>query len=594
MATYRSPIRMWLWEPLSLNIAIMAHAAAPAAWAAPRTAARMAPSSIQAAGLRRPALPSAVGPLRRASMLLVVTLLSCFLSELGDSQRALDGSFVPDLLQPLYEWNINQHTSNHYLSRVRHATLTSTGAVVIQNGVMATNPGEFGRGEIGGIVRVQSMDSPKETCQQVCSAEGLCTSACTGLPGRAPLKDVLTARPTAERPAIAEIMVPLTSANFGHNRVHAFAHVSPLTCESVERQNATVNATYIEQVCTPPYDDMSGALSAVLAPLSSSHTVLRNVELRPLSQAGEWQEILGDFYLLPEELGSGANSITLFVRLGSPLATVGSVSLTDLTVTEIPFTNVALSKTVVSRQVTYNGIKSAASSNAAQDATGRTVTVGNAQLTNGVTVPDTEETWFFVDTSSPPVTIEFELDLAALSFACSVQVAWVENGHISDWSFLLSSTAGDADDFTAVVQVNTANAGSRILVGETDQHWFPCVGGARRAKLLLAKTDNRVFMLTEIAVHGYVETVYGMCQTRCRHGGRCIFAQDPVCECVQKWGWRGPDCNTDVNECSLQEGDAIAAALDIVPPYGGCGQGDVSTSLCNNQDGAFTCSCVSI
>ena len=104
-------------------------------------------------------------------------------------------------------------------------------------------------------------------------------------------------------------------------------------------------------------------------------------------------------------------------------------------------------------------------------------------------------------------------------------------------------------------------------------------------------TDNHVYMLTEIALHGaenvfseqfihinerslcqdrlgtigkklrekafwstgYVESVYGMCQTRCRHGGRCMFAQNPACECVQKWGWRGPDCNTDVNECSLEE-----------------------------------------
>ena len=138
----------------------------------------------------------------------------------------------------------------------------------------------------------------------------------------------------------------------------------------------------------------------------------------------------------------------------------------------------------------------------------QTISVENVQLTNGVTVPDTEETWFFVDTSSPPVTIEFELDLTTLSFVCSVQVAWVENGHISDWSFLLSSTDADADDFTAAVQVNTASAGSRIEVGSTDQHWFPCVGGARRAKLYLATTDNHVFMLTEIAVHGYVESTY--------------------------------------------------------------------------------------
>ena len=61
-----------------------------------------------------------------------------------------------------------------------------------------------------------------------------------------------------------------------------------------------------------------------------------------------------------------------------------------------------------------------------------------------------------------------------------------------------------------------------------------------------------------------------------------MFAQDPSCECVQKWGWRGPDCNTDVDECSLEEGDAIAAVLDIVPPYGGCGEGDMSSEYTSN------------
>ena len=39
--------------------------------------------------------------------------------------------------------------------------------------------------------------------------------------------------------------------------------------------------------------------------------------------------------------------------------------------------------------------------------------------------------WFFVDTSSPPVTIAFELDLQTPSFVCSVELAWVENGPVS-------------------------------------------------------------------------------------------------------------------------------------------------------------------
>jgi hypothetical protein len=306
-------------------------AAAPATWPSSDTAASAhhprcvtcnAPRSQPASRGGHKSAAASSSSSRRA---LLAAALAALATQPSCSQRALDGTFVPDLLQPLYEWNVNQHTSNHYLSSVRHDTLTSTGAVVIQNGVAAASDGVFGRELVSGLLRVRTLDSPKEPCQRVCTPEGVCSSVCEGLPGRAPLRDVLTAKPTAERPAIAEISVPLTSANFGHNRIHAFAHASALACVEVERRNATANATYMDQDCTPPYDDVSGVISAVLAPLSSSHSVLREVELRPLSVVGEWQEILGDFYLLPSELGSGAHAITLFVRLGSPLATVGSV-----------------------------------------------------------------------------------------------------------------------------------------------------------------------------------------------------------------------------------------------------------------------------
>ncbi len=570
-------------------------AGAPASWGTPALASR----SLRAVSVRRGLVGSGSGGAvcsRRGSLGGVVWMFAAVVALLlagprpGCSQRALDGSFVPDLLQPLYEWNVNQHAINHYTSSVRHSMLTSTGSVVIQNGVSAASAGAFGREPVAEVMRVRTLDSPKEPCQRVCSPDGSCTTPCAPLPGRAPLRDVLAAMPTAERPAIAEITLPLTAANFGHNRIHVFAHASGYTCVDVVRQNATGNATYVDQDCTPPYDDVSGMISAVLAPLSSSHSVLREVELRPLYRVDEWQEILGDFYLLPEELGSGQHAITLVVRLGSPLATVGSASLTDLTLTEIPFENVALGKQVVSRQ-TYMGTKSVVTSNAAQDSDGRVVTVANTQLTNGGTAPDTDETWFLVDTNSPPVTLEFEIDLDKASFVCSVQVSWVENGHISDWMFLVSKTSGDADDFEPVLHVNTASAGSRIAVGSATKHWFACVDGVRRAKLHLETTDNHVFMLTEIAVHGYVEAVYGMCQTRCRHGGRCLFARNPVCECVQKWGWRGPDCATDVDECDLEDGAQLAAALDVSTPYGGCGEGDSTISNCVNFDGTFQCQC---
>ena len=87
------------------------------------------------------------------------------------------------------------------------------------------------------------------------------------------------------------------------------------------------------------------------------------------------------------------------------------------------------------------------------------------------------------------------------------------------------------------------------------------------------------------------------------------------CTCVNKWGWRGFECNTDVNECALQQSaNAVAAAAvggdggggvgeEALPPiteeeaaadlvisqmglstlgHGGCGEGVVSTANCIN------------
>ena len=197
------------------------------------------------------------------------------------AQRDLAGAYVPDILQPLYEWNMLQHSSSRFTSTVRHDMITSTGDVVIQNGVLPTEPGTYGRDTTDGLVRVRQLDSPKEPCQRWCPPlGGACTTLCEPLSGRAALRDVLTAKPTTERPAIAEVSVPLTAAHCGHNRLHAFVHVSARECVSVRRANATGNGTYLEQLCTPPYDDVAGVLSAVLAPFGASHAVLRTVFLR--------------------------------------------------------------------------------------------------------------------------------------------------------------------------------------------------------------------------------------------------------------------------------------------------------------------------
>jgi hypothetical protein len=466
---------------------------------------------------------------------------------------------TPDLLQPVFDWNAAQHSANQYRLNVRADTIARVAAVQgdvrVSEGVGGSRPGRT--------------DTPKEVEQ-------------SGVR----LGDSLRAAPTAEQPAVAYLMVPLTAANLGANRLHAFVHISGPSCRAVQLVNVSTNMSYAAQRCTPGYDSGEQVLSAFLAPLGASAQRLRTLSLRPLTLVDEWQEILGDFYLLPQELGSGVTSMTLFVQFGSPRATVGVASMTDVTVTPIPSENTARGKVVTS---------SASSASAVVD--GVPTPVGESVLTNGVKDPLGGQIWTLVDIGTQATAIDFEIDLASHYYVCSVEITWQSNSHISDWSFLTSSQpTGGA--FSQVLRITTATEGSQPQVGSQAARWFACVPNVRRAKLHMARADNNIFMLTEIAVGGYELSTFGMCQTRCRHGGRCMFASDPVCQCVSKWGWRGPECNTDVNECALVPGVARSDDGQLISQLqlgtlgqAGCGQGDASTATCTNIPGSWECAC---
>ena len=58
---------------------------------------------------------------------------------------------------------------------------------------------------------------------------------------------------------------------------------------------------------------------------------------------------------------------------------------------------------------------------------------------------------------------------------------------------------------------------------------------------------------------------------------------------MEKWGWRGRNCNADVDECELRPADdrtGLALALGLTTDNAGCGQGDETQAVCDNTLGA--------
>jgi hypothetical protein len=265
--------------------------------------------------------------------------------------------------------------------------------------------------------------------------------------------------------------------------------------------------------------------------------------------------VLADFYLHPGELGSGFSMMKLYVTLGNALVTGGRASLTDLTVTPIPVTNIALKKAAT-----------------APVPSGEVIDVPDSVLTNGYTTnrestydhskEDSGEVWSLNQDLlyGSRITIPITVELGSAHYVCAAQVTWLTGGQISDWSLLLSREAdGGEDSWYEVLRVQNAN-----LEGTTgypdylylpvdddptsqEVRWFPCEADVRRLRVRMRRTENHVFMLTEIALYGYETAVQGPCQIRCRNGGRCMLASQSSCKCVSKWSWRGGDCQHDTS-----------------------------------------------
>eukprot|EP01043_Picozoa_sp_COSAG02_P007116 COSAG02_NODE_209_length_28965_cov_18.680143_19_plen_1324_part_00 len=458
-----------------------------------------------------------------------------------------------ELLRPAFEWNSGLPASQRYRTIVTHSELETVGTVL-----------------------VQQLDNPKEQ------------DALAGFIGDSlnPL-DVLTAFPAPDAPATTRIRVDL-GEHVGANRLHAFVRVNAEQCSHVELANSTHNFT--RRQCVPSYDAPAEVVSAVLAPDGDPSAVIRHVELRLADYStlpGEWHEVLGDFYVLPYEFGTGSQRIKLFVTLGSPNATVGTVSMTDLTLTSLPLTNVALGKPI------------AEGGSVSSRSAGYIDPPENDILTDGVI---TGQPWYTIDQMQPPTPIKFVVELVQLHHVCGVRVEFIgTSSHVTDWMVHVSEFPGGYDtsglsNFSQVLRVQDEawqDWASQRLANpiSTKQRWFPCTD-ARRVRVQLTSTQNAIFGLTEIEVYGYSVATYGMCSDRCRHGGRCMHAAQR-CTCPRKWGWRGSTCDVDVDECTLSSESQIAKERvpTIVHENGGCGQGDPLKANCTNSPGSWACDC---
>eukprot|EP01052_Picozoa_sp_SAG31_P020751 SAG31_NODE_1574_length_7845_cov_6.400207_3_plen_1384_part_00 len=440
--------------------------------------------------------------------------------------------------------NVAQTQAERYLSNVTHTMLRNRNGTVV----------------------VRNVDTPKELEPPVGTAD-------VGIE----LGDALFVVPGGSgRPAEALLEVGLGADRAGTNRLDVYVKCTGVECTTIQHSalawnmtngtNVTYTRTWTTTTCIPAYDDAANAVSAFLAPQNNPYYVTRTVQLqRPnfVVHSGEWHAVLGDFFILPEEQ-TGSEKLRLFISFGGPAATVGSCSMTGLTLTTITQTNVALLKPVIATESqAYAGGE----------------TPANAILTNAELLPNPGQMWYRFDTSLPPT---FEIDLQWKHHICSAAVHFNKAGRVWDWSLFVQNdtdaeyhevfriTDTEWTDWTEAAQGDLANPIS------TEPRWFDCVD-IHKAKIVLHATKNIIYALTEIELFGYDTQVDGICKHGCRQGGHCFNVVDQ-CRCVKKWGWRGALCDQDVDECAIIPADN--AMLDMV-------DGDASGSVTQAEFNSF-------
>jgi|EP01047_Picozoa_sp_COSAG01_P036859 hypothetical protein len=511
--------------------------------------------------------------------------------------------------------------------------------------------------QVTGVARVQRMDSPRTrstavsgewcsggggsggggSCCPVLGVQTCCARGCQ------PLDDVVTLFPSLGAAAVLTVRVPLQSSHYGFNRLRAFVHTSAVECPPGH------SASSGEVGCEPAYDGMNGAVFT--ARLERADGVLvRAVDLRGggsssgagggaagpdfASFRGEWLEATGLFAVAgPAELGFSTTQLQLVVTFGAGTATRGRASLVELSITNLPSAN--------SVQLADPSVTSCVRNNPSDcvKVTARNDQFGNAVnqvvLTDNVVSGPSVVAWSYLQLP-PQKPVELVFDLGEIHRVTSVQIFFAYAGHVTEWTVSVA-LAGRAGPWTQVVSVNDPTWPQTVCA--TCQNWTAVstqnVLGpdwnaaswdermwqrydlpdnpisekvhrflgqqARYVKLEMQRSTTNLYSIREFKAYGFEEDVLGPCAFECRHGGSCTQKSMGSCACVDKWGWQGPLCADDVDECTLAANSRKAAARE--PPIivssttgepnanGGCGSGLRSKANCTNIPGSWLCKC---
>lgn len=365
-----------------------------------------------------------------------------------------------------------------------------------------------------GTVLVQRSDNPKEPVG----------------PWR---EDVLTVMPSPGSPASLTVRAAMEARHIGMNRLQLDVFLSSEVCEVDEEllnrtvtnmtlfENATWTHTCSSEVCCPRqpgYDSPLGVVTAWVGKYGDPSNVIRDVQLSTVDYLGEWVEVDADFYVLPDEDGTGEDGAALYIQFGDPSAREGVASLTSVRLTAVPMENVNWLKPLSGAPPPPDDGVSAA-----------------AVLTNGLFAPDLGQTWYQIVGMGEEVS--FSVELFGTFMVCSTTVEFSPGTQTYEFEFYLSSS-NQGGVWTSVLLVDERAEleahGAQGWVPTAGPRYFPCQL-AKRTKLTLRKTWNYVYSMTEFALYGYDMATSAPCEKQCRHGGTCrYFGQftGTICHCA--------------------------------------------------------------
>eukprot|EP01043_Picozoa_sp_COSAG02_P063769 COSAG02_NODE_9130_length_2319_cov_1.436036_1_plen_679_part_01 len=259
--------------------------------------------------------------------------------------------------------------------------------------------------------------------------------------------------------------------------------------------------------------------------------LLQTVAVAATSRRDEWHQLLGDFYVLPQQRPC---ILRLQLRTGGRYKGIhiGPPG---------PTRNVALWGAVTS-----DGSRHYTES--ARDVAGRRV--ADSIMTNGVTQ---DEQWFFLDvlhaevpfseTINVPEIITVRVDLGTTYHVCSFRVEWVAAAQLEEWTLDIRGGTSGANWVEKLNIVHDPSSPGGVSARLVTPYFFEC-GEATQFQFTMKRSQNTAYGLRELELYGFEVAEHGLCTQACQHGSGCWDARDD-CTCVPSWFWRGDTCATD-------------------------------------------------